>query len=200
MIIGSEKKETMTKKILTDCDGVLLDWVTPFHEWMKRASYTLVDDTVYSIGDAYGIPREEGHELVEAFNNSEYIRNLKPLPGAVEYVAKLVEQGYEFHVITSLSDCPEAKGRRLMNLTEVFPGAIASLECLSCGADKDEALSPYKGTGLFWIEDKPENAYAGAAVGLKPILIDHGYNTDAVGIPTYKAWSGVYQHIINNPM
>jgi len=190
----------MMKMILTDCDGVLMDWVTPFHEWMETLGYTLLDKSVYSIGDAYGITREEGHELVEIFNNSDHIRNLKPLPGAVEYVTKLVEQGYEFHVITSLSDSPEAKGKRFMNLTETFPGAIASLECLSCGADKDEALSPYKGTGLFWIEDKPENAYAGAAVGLKPILLSHGYNSYAVGIPTYDAWSGVYQHIINNPV
>ena len=47
---------------------------------------------------------------------------------------------------------------------------------LDTGADKDSALAEFHGTGLWWVEDKPENALLGLEYGLKPLLMDQGYN------------------------
>ena len=48
---------------------------------------------------------------------------------------------------------------------------------LETGADKDSALAEFHGTGLWWVEDKPENALAGLEYGLRPLLINHTYNS-----------------------
>ena len=48
--------------------------------------------------------------------------------------------------------------------------------CLDTGADKDEALAPYKDSGMWWIEDKTANAELGASMGLNTLLINHGHN------------------------
>ena len=42
------------KKILTDCDGVLLDWAYSFEKWMKfHFDLTVVDQTEYDIAKRY---------------------------------------------------------------------------------------------------------------------------------------------------
>ena len=86
-----------------------------------------------------------------------------------------------------------------MNLEKLFgKTAFEELVCLDTGADKDEALLPYKDSGLYWIEDKLENAEAGLAVGLKPILIEHGFNMNEKLDPNIKKvvnWKEVYEHI-----
>ena len=40
------KYDLKNKVILTDCDGVLIDWTYGFHDWMKRVQdLAPVDDT-----------------------------------------------------------------------------------------------------------------------------------------------------------
>jgi FMN phosphatase YigB (HAD superfamily) len=39
----------MMKKILTDCDGVLLDWETAFHDWMVNKGYSKVVHDTYNL-------------------------------------------------------------------------------------------------------------------------------------------------------
>ena len=48
-----------------------------------------------------------------------------------------------------------------MNLRNLFADAIEDCIFLDTGDDKDVALEPYKGSLLYWIEDKPENAMVG---------------------------------------
>ena len=45
---------------------------------------------------------------------------------------------------------------------------------------KEDALEKYRDTGYYWIEDKFENAVAGQNVGMRPILIEHGWNMNEV--------------------
>jgi hypothetical protein len=66
---------------------------------------------------------------------------------------------------------------------------------LDTGADKDEALAPYEGTGYTWIEDKPENAYVGASFGLDSIVMEHGHNMNNKQFPLMKNWKDVYEYV-----
>jgi len=164
------------KKILTDCDGVLLDWEGPFHEWMTKKGYTKIKHGVYSLSEAYGIPKEDKHDIVREFNESAWMCCLPVLRDSRTGVATLVDAGYTFDCITSLSTDPHAKSLRWKNLHQHFgEDAFNDLICLDTGADKDDALVKYK-PGLWWIEDKPENCDTGLKYGLKPILIDHPHN------------------------
>jgi len=175
-----KKKMTEDKKIiLTDCDGVLLDWENSFHAWMKEHGYKRVVEGVYEMEVAYGIEKKECKRLVKEFNESAWMCCLPALRDSRSGVAKLVEAGYTFVCITSLSLDPYAKQLREENLEKVFgKGIFDDVVCLDTGADKDEALAPYKNTGLYWIEDKTENAVLGSNLGLNTILINHAHNAD----------------------
>ena len=164
------------KKILTDCDGVLLDWEGPFHEWMIKKGYTKIKHCIYNLAEAYGIPKEDKHDIVREFNESAWMCCLPVLRDSRTGVATLVDAGYRFDCITSLSTDPYAKKLRWENLhTHFGKDAFDNLICLDTGADKDDALDKYE-PGHWWIEDKPENCDTGLKYGLKPILIDHPHN------------------------
>jgi len=184
------------KVILVDCDGVLLDWMYGFKQWMKRHGYIMKNPDVYDVGVMYGLERNEKRRLCRMFNESATIRKLPPLRDAIKYVRKLhEEQGYVFHAITSLSNDEYAQHLRTKNLCEMFgPTVFEKYVYLDTGADKDEELEFYRGTGCIWVEDKVENAIAGAKVGLESLVIEHDYNTDC-DFPRMRNWKDIYEYI-----
>mgnify|MGYP000014431677 FL=1 len=198
------------KVILTDCDGVLVDWEAKFTSWMIRNGYCVVDETAYNVAerfaktqsayskDGYKLTKAVGQQLIKYFNESAAIETLSPLRDAIKYVRKLHEEhGYVFHVITSLSTDPDAARLRKRNLDLLFgPTVFEKIVCLDCGADKDDALEPYRDTGCFWVEDKIENAELGSALGLSSILLDHSYNVGYNGsIAKFGNWKNIYKYV-----
>ena len=189
--------------ILVDADGVLLDWEYAFSIWMEEHGFALKDgyQFEYDIGTRYGIDWEQGKKLIKMFNESAAIGFLPPLRDAMFYVKRLHEEhGYVFHCITSLSTDVNAGRLREMNLRKLFgKTAFEGVTCLATGADKDSALEPYRGSGLWWVEDKPENADLGHRLGLRSILMEHGHNMHHYheGITTVKNWKEIYQLITN---
>jgi hypothetical protein len=190
----------MKKLILVDCDGVLCDWESAFDGWMTEQGYNIQPDGAnkYRIDQRYGIDGVDCIRLVKIFNQSAAIGFLPPLRDAIHYVKKLhAEHGYVFHCITSLSSNKNAQKLRHANLTNLFgPTVFEDIICLETGADKDTALLPYQNSGLFWIEDKLENAVVGDKMGLKSILVKHPFNSEYTGpIPLVDNWSSIYSII-----
>ena len=92
------------KVILTDCDGVLFDWVHGFMNYMEGRGYSPVRGwgAMYKINEVFGVDKEVTKPLVSSFNESAWIRDLTPFRDAVKYVRKLhTDHGYVFHAITS---------------------------------------------------------------------------------------------------
>lgn len=187
------------KVILVDCDGVLVDWEYGFHRWMKGRGYEAQRKDQYEICNTYSIDKALAKELVRSFNESAHIGYLPSLRDSIKYVKKLHEEhGYVFHCITSLSKDPYAGRCREKNLQALFgKTAFESIVCLDCGGDKDEALIPYRDTGCFWIEDKPENLEVGERLGLRSIMIEHEYNKSwhHPSIPRVTTWKEIYEMI-----
>ena len=185
------------KTILTDADGVLLDWNYAFELWMSERGYFMTGPRdVYEREVAYEMPRPEMRKLISHFNSSAAIGFLPPLRDAMYYVRKLaIEHGYVFRCITSLSKDKYACHLRTKNLKMLFgKRTFEEFVYLDTGADKDEALSEYKDSGCFWLEDKIQNAQAGARAGLNPILVAGDFNvTDE--FPRYWKWKDIYNHI-----
>jgi|TARA_R110000803_G_scaffold41704_2_gene89545 FMN phosphatase YigB (HAD superfamily) len=205
--LTKEYQLAYTKKnkiILTDCDGVCLDWEEGFSVWMEHHGHEKVDgyQFVYSIGKRYGISNNQAHKLIRQFNESAAIGFLPPLRDAQYFIRKLSEQhGYKFIAVTSLSTDPYAKELRERNLAKLFGDAFIECICLPTGADKDDILASLaiKYKGNYWIEDKPENVTAGTTVGLRGILVEHGHNMTAkIDGFVAKTWENIYDHIVNN--
>jgi FMN phosphatase YigB (HAD superfamily) len=192
----------MTQKlILTDADGVLIDWEWSFRVWMTERGYKFKEAgkrTYYLHHHYEDMTQAEIKQLVKFFNESAAIGFLPSVRDSVHYVKRLHEEhGYQFRVITSLSLDKNAQKLREMNLRKIFGNAIETVICLDTGADKDSALEPYRNSGLWWIEDKPQNADVGHAIGLKSILVEHGHNMHHecdYGIA--KDWKEIYETIV----
>ena len=186
--------------ILTDADGVLLNWEYAFNVWMQRHGYELVKDyhRHYEMDKRYGITNDHKRQLVRMFNESAAIGFLPPLRDAIHYVRKLHEEhGYVFHLITSLSLDPAAQELRTQNIKKLFgETAFERFVYLDTGADKDEALKEYRGTNYWWIEDKPENAMAGAREGLECLLMEHSHNMHYTEYNLVKNWKEIYEEIV----
>lgn len=184
--------------ILSDCDGVLLDWEFGFNQWMERRGFSRTSKYDYGIDKQYDIDRPLSKSLVKQFNESAACGFLPPLRDAVKYVRKLYEEkGVQIRVITSLSLDPAAVKLREANLKRVFGEAIESVICLDTGADKNEALEPYANSGMFWIEDKPANAELGVSLGLAAFLMQHTHNTDydSDDICVVSSWKEIYKYV-----
>jgi FMN phosphatase YigB (HAD superfamily) len=191
----------MNNLILTDIDGVILNWEYGFHCWMSEHGHSRQPGAQfqYDISKQYGIGRDTATKLITTFNESAAIGFLPPLRDAIHYVRRLHEKhGYVFHAITSLSLDRNAGRLRRMNLEKLFGDTVfEEIVCLDTGADKDEALEKYRGSELIWVEDKIENAEVGKNLGLKSLIMSHGHNLDYSGdIPVVKNWKEIYDIIV----
>jgi hypothetical protein len=192
-------KNQNQKLILTDVDGVLLDWEYAFDIYMQQHGFNKIADggLKYNIGTRYNISSDQGKKLIKIFNESAHIGFLPPLRDAMYYVKKLVEEhGYRFHAITALSLDPNACELRKMNLQKLF-GKVAfdKFVFVDTGADKDQALEPYRDSGCFWVEDKIVNCQLGRDFGLRSLLMEHGHNMeyDDPEIPRVRNWREIYE-------
>ena len=190
----------MSKVILTDCDGVLLQWEQAFHEWMQLNGFEQIGKGHYDIDMMYHLPQGFSKTLIKIFNESAWMGYLDPVPGSDETVKKLAEEGYKFTVVTSQSTDAVANKLRKRNLIEHFGDVFEDFVFLDTGQGKVEALSKWKSSNMFWIEDKPENAFAGATVGLVALLLDlphnAGYNSDnKLPVRRVMNWQEIYNVI-----
>lgn len=187
--------------ILSDCDGCLLNWEWAFKVWMTEHGHSFNQEgkTSYCLTHHYNISEEELHQKIQMFNESAAIGFLPALRDAAYYVKRLYEEhGFQFRVITSLSLDNNARKLRIMNLKKLFGSAIEHVFFLGTNAPKDEALLPYKDSGMFWIEDKPQNADVGHQLGLKSVLVEHGHNmSHNANYPVVKNWKEIYSLITN---
>jgi len=191
------------KLILTDGDGVLLDWEWAFRAWMSERGYEFnqAGKISYALHQHYyDLAPDDVGKLCRIFNETAAIGFLGPVRDSVHYVRRLYEEhSYRFRVITSVSLDPRVKQLREMNLRQLYGNAIESVICLDVNADKTPELIRYRDSGLWWIEDKTENADVGHSLGLRSILIEHGHNMNhECPYPKVKNWSEIYQLITSD--
>lgn len=167
----------MTEKniILTDIDGVVLNWETQFHYWMNCRGYNQVKNGVYNINDAYGISYEKSIEYLNSFNTSAYIIDLPPFRDSLSGIASLKERGYKFIGITAVGEDYYSKLLRKINLDNLF-GKDTFVDLICVEKDKKPHIEKYSEESVCWIEDSPKNAEIGCQFGLKTFLMTHLHN------------------------
>lgn len=186
--------------ILTDVDGVLLNWSQAFDVWMSKRVYEMNEEfkDEYDMTIRYSLSKTEAYDMVKTFNESASIRKLAPFRDAIKYVKKLHEEhGYVFHVITSMTLDEDAWELRIENLERLF-GKNVFQKYMFCNvaAHKRDKLKQYQDSGLFWIEDNYDNCVDGEELGLEPILMNHPFNSQIeTSIPRVNNWKEIYNII-----
>lgn len=194
----------MNKTILTDADGVLLNWEKGFDNFVSSKGYSRVPGTCaeYSTPIRYGISEDLSYNLIKEFNEGPHVEYLEPFADSVKYVKNIAELGFRFIVVTSISDYPQSKIFRTKNLNNIFGDVFDDVICLPIGACKADVLLRWEGTNYFWIEDNVRQAEAGYKAGLAPILINHPYNNSYESdwfpkVPVEEPWKHIFGWVLN---
>ena len=190
------------KIILTDCDGVCLDWEYGFHTWMSTHGHELKNNNLYSVAKQYEMTDENAKRQVEIFNSSASMGFLPPLRDSQYYIKLLAEKlGYRFVAVTSLSNDESAQKLRTCNLKKLFGNdTFVEYHYLGCGDYKDEILLQLanKYEGSIWVEDKYINAEVGADAGFDSLLMEHGHNLNYDAderVKVVRNWEEIYNYV-----
>jgi len=182
-------------KIITDCDGVLLDWVFAFDVWMSEQGYQKLPDANQHFYQTkrYAISEQDALNFVKRFNESGSVGYIPAYKDAVEYVTKFAKQGYRFEVISSLHMDKYAQKLRIENLKHLFGDVFDYIDCsLDFTKGKKNILSQrYINTGYIWLEDSVSHAEAGDEIGMTTYIFDHPYNQHYKG-RRVKNWKELY--------
>ena len=191
----------MDKRIILDCDGVLLDWAYAFDVWMVEHGYSKISNTnqYYEQTRRYGISQVEAVSQIKKFNESGCVGFIPAFRDSVEYVTKLSELGWKFEVISCLDKDKYAQKLRQKNLLHLFGDVFDFIDCaLDFTVGKEQyLLDRYEGKNYYWIEDSVDHAESGKRVGLNSIVMDHPYNKEWDG-PRVKNWKEIYQIITHD--
>lgn len=163
------------KIILTDIDGVVLNWESQFHKWMKARGHDIVNYARYDISETYSMAYHKAEEYTRDFNTSGYIMELPTFRDSLSGIAILKDAGYKFIAITSVGDDYYTDKLRRVNLENLF-GADTFVELHCINANKKPLLQQYRPISDFWIEDTEHNAELGVELGYTTFLFNHLYN------------------------
>jgi hypothetical protein len=191
--------------ILTDVDGVLLNWEEPFHAWMAAQGFQQNSEASYQLDRCYpDLEPKFVFDKIRTFNSSAHMGFLNPIGDARQWVRRINHMfGATFHCITSMGNDHCASKLRTMNLQAIFgKKVISQVTFLDCGADKTSVLRLYENSNLMWLEDHIGNANTGASLGLDTFLFNRPYN---LVNPTSKPerftrvdnWKQIATHLMN---
>lgn len=189
--------ELRNKVILTDVDGVLLDWTYSFVRHMdERYGIRPVRFDTYDMAAAFDVEPIPMVNMISGFNESIHIGNLTPLGDAIKYVRKLHEEhGFVFHAITAIGVDADTQRSRLQNLQKIFGmTAFEHVICVARDASKRHILEKYMDSGCLWIEDHFGNAVDGSELGLTALLMDsfHNQHKTHPDVQRVSSWREIY--------
>ena len=95
--------------ILTDVDGVLLEWEKHFTEWMLHRSYYNDNnervypykllpnkENTYEMAERFGLSIPQIRKEIREFNKSAWMGNQAPMPNSQTWVKLLAAEGWTF--------------------------------------------------------------------------------------------------------
>ncbi len=194
------------KVILTDVDGVLLDFLPTFTCFLnqeKKIRLTLEDwEKGYLLSDLIDIEPEESKKIFIDFCHSDYFKRLEPKACALEAVSKLAEEGWRFIAVTAANqgcdtqDLLKTAENRLFNLQTHFGAIFEDIYLTDITGCKADTLKRFKPS--YWVEDSVANAHIGYEAGHHSLIIKGRHYRDGdniLNLPSFDDWHGIVAYI-----
>lgn len=164
--------------LLLDVDGVLLDWLAGFEEYLLDQAPHLHKDFsglshVENLEQLLGMDSDQMHDWIYKFHMSEPFAYLKPLPHAVSAINTLAPW-CKISCITASGSHPQSVRSRERNLHAVFGDVFDEIICVERSVDKPPHLHKFEPG--YWVEDQLKNALMGVHAGHESFLMDAIYN------------------------
>lgn len=154
----------MTKTLIVDCDGTILNWRDTYVEWLRSFGMLNEDDaTQYYFKDHIHLPGDPDNKprnpafadvLSEIFNQTFLMTKLPPIEGAVDALNKFHKEGYAIKAVSSFTNQYEAMKLREKNLINVFGDIFQDFTALPLHSSKFDYLSKQDKNAIF-VEDSP---------------------------------------------
>lgn len=164
--------------LLLDVDGVLLDWLGGFEQYLLSTAPHLHKDFSGLTGaedleQLLGMSSAQMHEWIARFHMHADFSRLQPLPGATQAI-RILAPWCTMSCITASGSHVTSQTSRIHNLKQVFGDVFEHIICVDRSEDKPEHLQMFDPG--YWVEDQLKNALMGVRAGHESFLMDAIYN------------------------
>ena len=166
------------KKICIDLDDTIWEFHKPFFEFynsIKGTSFTYEDYFIYSLGDFFGISREEEIKLFEDYESTPNFSKPLFLEGFIDSLDFLVEN-FEIHFVTARHEGIKKETEEILKENFDFDFHVFFTRDLNHNEIKTKAKYCLENEIKLIIEDKLETVEECVLNGMKGILIDRPWN------------------------
>ena len=198
--------------IMTDCDGVLLQWLAHTPSFIEDLGYDSSHLRDVMSGNKF-VPfcdvfctedRKEGLERLRRYNESHYMRSLPIIENGSDEVIKRLSQKFDIVVVTSFSDKKEAYHNRLSNLELHFGDSISELICLKHEEDKTPTLKSYAKNRdvVLWVDDQIKHVHHGIEAGINSFQYTHGMSCgrNTGEVKEIDSWKKIEELMLKNKL
>jgi hypothetical protein len=164
--------------LLLDVDGVLLNWLAGFEEFLLTHAPHLHKDfsgleEAPDLELLLGLTTSQMDEWVARFHMHEDFVRLQALPGAPQAI-RILAPWCNMSCITASGSNLISKHARHTNLKNIFGDVFEQIICVDRSMDKPEHLGRFEPG--YWVEDQPKNTLMGVSAGHESFLMDALYN------------------------
>lgn len=161
--------------LLTDLDGVYVDWVSGFVAYMDSIGIKALhaDPKIFTMTDIF--PQVEKPWMhIKDYQGSEFYAQVKAYDGALEAYKELVDNGVKIIAVSSCGlDEQTVKSRTAFVESQ---GVFTDMILLEMAAPKIDVLNSFK--RAVFIDDQPIVALEGLEAGHVSMIRDMPYNRD----------------------
>lgn len=173
----------MSKLILTDIDGVVLDWLGSFYNYLTDMNIAYNDSILENLIDQH----------VEKFQKSSYYFGcLKTCKKSEIFLKKIHRLDYRIIAITACGTDDIIKNFRKNNLYQHFGNLFDDILFVNVHDSKQPYLQNFE--SAIWIEDNYHHYLTGLNCGHKSFLIKHPYNENHCA-DFVQDWQEIYEKI-----
>lgn len=165
------KSEQKDINVIFDIDGVVLDYVSGFFQWLNaeknlEASILPVEVNLFGLHNFFECHPDEFKAFYTEFGYSQEFRELECLDGIIPFIKELDHAGLRIHAVTACGDEIISQARRECLSSKGWEWPVDTVEL---GASKYEKLAQFRPDRSIFIDDLYDNLNDAHKLGMQTI-------------------------------